>query len=216
MWKLDKYVLESLKESIPFLIIMAVVCALLWACDPCSGQEFDGVCRLSGSTAQWSGVAISDTQILTVAHHNQTGDLRAEFPEGSHGAFNRMGVKARVIRSDVKKDLSLLSYEAPAWLKIKTYPISREKGMGRVRGFISGDPLTSPVRVIRTDAAVNGYGVITMKAPELEHLDTLSGMSGSPILTGTGVRGIQFGQVQAEKTVEVVSIETILLFLEEK
>lgn len=199
------------------LLLIAVFIAIVGFCvGMACGQEFDGVCRLSGPTAQWSGVAISDTQILTVAHHNQTGDLRAEFPEGSHGSFNRVGVKARVIRSDSRKDLSLLSYEAPAWLKIKSYPISREKGKGRVRGFIGDQPLTSPVRVIRTDGMVNGYSVISMKAPDLEYLDTLSGMSGSPILTDKGVRGIQFGQVQAEKTVEVVSIETILLFLEEK
>jgi hypothetical protein len=199
------------------LLLIAVFIAIVgFFVGAACGQEFDGVCRLSGPTAQWSGVAISDTQILTVAHHNQTGDLRAEFPEGSHGSFNRIGVKARVIRSDSKKDLSLLSYEAPAWLKIKSYPISREKGQGTVRGFIGADPLTSPVRVIRTDAAVNGYGIVTMKAPDLEYLDTLSGMSGSPILTDKGVRGIQFGQVQSEKTVEVVSIETVLLFLEEK
>lgn len=199
------------------LLLIAVFIAIVGFCGGMAcGQEFDGVCRLSGPTAQWSGVAISDTQILTVAHHNQTGDLRAEFPEGSHGSFNRMGVKARVIRSDSKKDLSLLSYEAPAWLKIRSYPISREKGQGTVRGFIMDQPLSSPVRVSRTDAAVNGYGIVTMKAPALEYLDTLSGVSGSPILTDKGVRGIQFGQVQAEKTVEVVSIETILLFLEEK
>jgi hypothetical protein len=197
-------------------MVFSIVLVVLYLCNTACGQEFDGVCRLSGPTAQWSGVAISDTQILTVAHHNQTGDLRAEFPEGSHGSFNRMGVKARVIRSDSQKDLSLLSYEAPAWLKIKSYPISREKGKGTVRGFIMDQPLTSPVRVIRTDAMVNGYGIVTMKAPDLEYLDTLSGMSGSPILTDKGVRGIQFGQVQSQKTVEVVSIETILMFLEEK
>lgn len=190
--------------------------AIVALCNAACGQEFDGVCRLSGPTAQWSGVAISDTQILTVAHHNQTGDLRAEFPEGSHGSFNRMGVKARVIRSDSKKDLSLLSYEAPAWLKIKTYPISREKGKGTVRGFIGDQPLSSPVRVIRTDGVINGYPVISMKAPDLEYLDTLSGMSGSPILTDNGVRGIMCWQVQNEELVEVRTIETILLFLEEK
>lgn len=207
-----------MKFVIRFLLalLLVVVAYFVTCCNPCSGQEFDGVCRLSGPTAQWSGVAISDTQILTVAHHNQTGDLRAEFPEGSHGSFNRMGVKARVIRSDANKDLSLLSYEAPAWLKIRSYPISREKGQGVVRGFIMDQPLSSPVRVSRTDGSVNGYPVISMKAPDLEYLDTLSGMSGSAILTDKGVRGIQFGQVQAEKTVEVVSIETILLFLEEK
>jgi len=199
------------------LLLIVVFIAIVGFCiGMACGQEFDGVCRLSGPTAQWSGVAISDTQILTVAHHNQTGDLRAEFPEGFHGSFNRMGVKARVIRSDSRKDLSLLSYEAPAWLKIKTYPISREKGQGTVRGFILDQPLSSPVRVFRTDGSVNGYPVISMKAPALEHLDTLSGMSGSAILTDKGVRGIVFGQIQEEERVEVVSIETILLFLEEK
>ena len=205
---------ESFCKFLFGLLIAAFIGALL--ASQCFGQEFDGVCRLSTPNGkQWSGVALSRTEILTVAHHGETGEVRAEFPEGSHEAFNRLGVKAKVIKTDVKKDLCLLGYELPEWATVKAYPIAAERGKGTVRGFIAADPYWSPIETVERGVIGDGYFLVSFKAARLEHLRTVSGMSGSPILTDKGVRGIQTIEDQSKKEFGAVSIETINLFLED-
>jgi hypothetical protein len=106
-----------------------------------NGPMFDGVCRLSVDGKQWSGVAISDTQILTVGHHGETGIVRAEFAETEHGSFNRIGIQAKILRTHRKADLSLLEYYPPSWAKIRSYQVQdRKSDRVRIRGYVNASP----------------------------------------------------------------------------
>lgn len=175
-------------------------------------QEFDGICRLiasgeNGYKKTWSGVAISSTEILTVAHHGETGIVRAEFPE-KHGEFTRLGVKARVLRSDKGKDLSLLSYEAPSWASVRAYEGVSLPDRVTIRGFVGDEPVTLQCPVFVRNRTVTGYRVETLSGRAIQ------GMSGAPLLTDEGIAGIQFGGTP--ELIDAVSVDTIRLFLEGK
>lgn len=171
------------------------------------GQEFDGICRLTVEGKQWSGVAISSTQILTVAHHGETGIVRAEFAEREHGAFNRLGVQAKILRSNKLADLSLLSYNCPSWAAVKTYPVKRLKpAKVSIRGYVQSSPRFNEAAWIQR-GIVDGHSVNTFSG------EGIAGMSGSGVLCDGFTVGIQFGGNR--NTVDAVSIETIEAFLKE-
>ena len=180
--------------------------ALILAQPFAAAQDFDGICYLTANGKSWSGVAISDKIVLSVAHHGETGDVRVEFPEGRHGAFNRLSVKAQVIKADRRKDLSVLSYEAPAWASIESYPITELPDRAVIKGFVQGDPLELDCKVVRRDTMIDGYVCNTM------HGKAVMGMSGSPLVVDGGTAGIQIGGTST--TIDAVSVETIRLFLE--
>lgn len=171
-----------------------------------AAQDFDGICYLTANGKSWSGVAISDKIVLSVAHHGETGEVRVEFPEGRHGAFNRLSVKARVIKADRRKDLSVLSYEAPAWATIESYPITELPDRAVIRGFVQGNPLELDCRVIGRQTMIDGYVCNTLRGKATQ------GMSGSPLVVDGGTAGIQIGGTST--TIDAVSAETIRLFLE--
>lgn len=179
-----------------------------WAiCFSAFGQEFDGICRLTVEGKQWSGVAISTTQILTVAHHGETGIVRAEFAEKEHGSFNRLGVQAKIIRSNKLADLSLLEYNCPQWAAVKVYPVKRLKpAVVSIRGYVGSSPRFNDATLI-LKGSVDGYPVNTFSG------EGIAGMSGSGVLCDGFTVGIQFGGNRT--TVDAVSIETIEAFLKE-
>jgi hypothetical protein len=198
--------LTVLEFAFQVMLIAALILALV---DHCNGQEFDGVCRLSVGGKQWSGVAISEDRILTVAHHGETGIVRAEFAETEHGAFNRIGIQATILKSNRKADLSLLGYSSPKWAKIRTYQVkARKSDRVRIRGYVGMSP-----RIYEGDVSkrgpymVEGFRVLTIDCP------AVSGMSGSGVFADEGIVGIQFGGTRDHT--DAVTVETIQMFLKE-
>jgi hypothetical protein len=174
-----------------------------------SGPMFDGVCRLSVDGKQWSGVAISDTHILTIGHHGETGIVRAEFAENEHGTFNRLGIQAKILRTHKLADLSLLEYNPPRWAKIRSYSVKdRKSDRVRIRGYVSTSPRVQECTVSTGPVAtVDGFKVLTLNG------DAVSGMSGSGVFEDDGIVGIQFGGNR--DSIDAVTVETIQMFLKE-
>jgi len=174
------------------------------------GQDLDGVCRLSSLGKQWSGVAISDDRILTVAHHGlRPGDtIRADFGIGSHGSFERVSLKAKLIKSDVRKDLSVLEYNRSRFV-VKSYPIGRECGKGDVvliAGYIHDEAMQLRCPLTSLDTEVDMIRVLEFRG------QGVSGMSGAPVLFDGRTAGVQFG---GDSTViNAVRVEAIVEFLE--
>ena len=135
-----EYLIYTCQRILFFILLLAAMFGFfIGSC--VNGQEFDGICRLSIDGKQWSGVAISKTRILTVAHHNETGIVRAEFAEKQHGAFNRLGIQAKILKSNKLADLSLVEYNCPQWAAIKTYPVKRLKpARVSIRGYVQLSP----------------------------------------------------------------------------
>jgi hypothetical protein len=176
-------------------------------CHAAFGQEFDGICRLSIGGKQWSGVAISSTQILTVAHHNETGIVRAEFAEKEHGAFNRLGLQAKILKSNKLADLSLLEYNCPPWAAINVYPVKRLKpATVSIRGYVQSSPRNYLDKtLIEGSASADGYNLLEIKT------EAISGMSGSGIFAGGYVIGIQScGGKESTFAADMDSIEAFL------
>lgn len=189
--------------------IFALVAIL---CSVSHGQDLDGICRLSCEGTTWSGIAISETQILTVAHHGFAAGkvIRAEFPFGKHGAFERIGVKSTVVRSDTVRDLSLLSYSQPVVAKVRCYPVGHSIVIGDsavIAGYVADQAMVVTCPLRRTDLEVTGTGI-----PILDFNGAaVSGMSGSGAVQAGYTVGIQFG---GDKTcLHAVTVESIRVFL---
>jgi len=169
-------------------------------------QEFDGICHLSSNGAQWSGVAISSTEILTVAHPEPTENIWASFPRKTHGSNERISLKCRVIRANKIADVALIQYNCPAEWVIKTYELSDENPETVViRGYVRDDAIiTQGVSVLPINATSDGFNLMTLNTPAVH------GLSGSGIFSGEKIVGIQScGQ---ERTY-AADIKTIRRFL---
>lgn len=173
------------------------------------GQDFDGICRMTCNGKQWTGVAISDHEILSVAHPKETTKIRAEFPERGHGAFERLGIETTVIRSDAAADLALLSYKRPSYAAIRVYKVSGGEFTDcLIRGYVGDNPKIMKTNLLAQDEVVDGHNVLTLNGRGIP------GMSGSPVTADDVVVGIMFG-ITDTKT-NAVSAETIIQFLEAK
>jgi hypothetical protein len=171
----------------------------------------EGLCRLSSNGRKWSGVAIGDGLILTVAHHEQEDGFFAEFPVG-FGSSDYVRVPAELVKSDVDADLSVLRFEAPELAEIKEYQVSDLAANAiEIPGYLSGE---SPKRVkIRkknmamkiAGIAIDSYDGEGISSPQI-------GMSGSPLLTpDRRIAGIQAIGTGAE--IGAVTVDTIRGFL---
>jgi hypothetical protein len=192
--------------------MLRVVALVAVFCAVSHGQDLDGICRLSCEGSTWSGIAISETQILTVAHHGfESGKvIRAEFPFGKHGTFERIGVKSTVVRSDSVRDLSLLSYSQPVVAKVRFYPIGKAIGIGDsavVSGYVGDQAVVVTCPLRRTDIEVTGTGIpiLDFNGP------AVSGMSGSGVVRDGLAVGIQFGGNAT--CLHAVTVESINVFL---
>ena len=173
--------------------------------------ELDAPCLIYKAEEQersdWCGVAISRTTILSCGHHRKTGDVRVEFPVGRYGSAERISFPARVVRLDQKRDLSLISYEAPEWASVRLVKLGQVKGPAEVRGFLRGSVASRRGNLGRTDLKVDGF-------PVVEIVTTCeSGMSGSPLIEGDTLGGILIGSGGGVS--HMVDPETIEKFLEE-
>lgn len=172
-------------------------------------QDFDGICRMSCNGKQWTGVAISDHEILTVAHHEETENIRAEFPERGHGAFERIGVKATIVRANKAADLSLLYYKCPSYATIRTYKVSAGQFEDvLIRGYVGDKPMMLKTSIMPVDNSLDGYKILTLRGL------AVVGMSGSPVTSDDVLVGIQFGITDTDTN--AATADTIIQFLEDK
>lgn len=192
--------------------MLRVVALVAMFCSVSHGQDLDGICRLSCEGTTWSGIAISETQILTVAHHGFAAGkvIRAEFPFGKHGAFERIGVKSTVVRSDTVRDLSLLSYSQPVVAQVRCYPVGKALSIGDsavIAGYVADQAMVVTCPLRRTDIEVTGTGIPIFEFNGV----AVSGMSGSGVVRDGCVVGIQFG---GETTcLHAVTVDSIRQFL---
>jgi hypothetical protein len=172
-------------------------------------QEFDGICHLSSNGAQWSGVAISQTEILTVAHPEPTENIWASFPRKTHGSNERISLKCRVIRANKIADVAIISYNCPDSWVVKTYELSDAKpDVVAIRGYVRDDAMiVQGVSVVPINATGDGFSLITLNTPAIH------GMSGSGIFSGDKIVGIQ--SCGSDRTY-AADIKTIRKFLEGK
>lgn len=192
--------------------MLRVVALVAMFCTVSQGQDLDGICRLSCEGSTWSGIAISETQILTVAHHGFDAGkvIRAEFPFGKHGAFERIGVKSTVLRSDTARDLSLLSYSQPVVAKVRCYPVGKSLAIGDnavISGYVADQAMVVTCPLRRADLEVTGTGIPIFEFNGV----AVSGMSGSGVVRDGYAVGIQFG---GDATcLHAVTVESINVFL---
>ena len=176
------------------------------------GQELDGICSITAfektGTSTWCGVAISDTEVITCAHHRVTGPVRLEFCVSEHGNTTRVTVQGDVTRSDVKRDLSLIRFKAPAWLRMRSYVVGRVKGRPAIKGFLHGSCETREGSLGRTGLTVDGFEVVELR------VTCQTGLSGSPLVDGNTVGGILIGSGGGVS--HLVSPETIKEWLDER
>ena len=173
-----------------FLCVVAVI-AVLALCEAACGQELDGICSITAfektGTSTWCGVAVSDTEVITCAHHRVTGPVRLEFCVSEHGNTTRVTVQGDVTRSDAKRDLSLIRFKTPAWLRMRSYVVGRVKGRPAIKGFLHGSCETREGPLGRTGLKVDGFEVVELRAT------CQQGLSGSPLVEGNTVGGILIG-----------------------
>ena len=154
--------------------------------------EVDPVCRLSNATFRWSGFAISDSRILTVAHHDTSGRFRAEFPvKGKADQF--VTLFAAMGPTDKTLDVNVLRFGIPTNVTMKPLPLG--DGVPKsIDGFAEGTTRKSiPVTpVIQPPGTKIDYGpnMFTLKGVGIT--SPQFGMSGSPVISESGTAvGIQ-------------------------
>jgi hypothetical protein len=174
--------------------------------------QTDGLCRLSANGSRWSGVAISDSLILTCAHHEQTEAFFAEFPR-SFGGGEYAKISAELVKIDKASDLSVLRYSMPDLVQVSPYALSTlPESAIEVPGYLSGQ---TPKRVrLRPNKgssfkiagiALDSYDGEGISSPQF-------GMSGSPLLTpDKSIAGIQ--SVGSGREVGAIRLDTIRKFL---
>jgi hypothetical protein len=192
---------------------MRTLIAILLLCNVSIAQDkptFDGVCRMTdGKGKQWSGVAISTTEILSVAHHDEPVDatVYAEFPLEQHTSPTRLRIPAKVKRIAKRADLSLIEYKCPDFAAVRVYPVRPVTfTQATIRGYVGeGVQIREDVPVIARDRVVDGYKVLTVRS------NAISGMSGSGVLLNGGTVGILFGGNR--EITDCVTVGTIEQFL---
>ena len=173
--------------------------------------ELDAPCWIykaeKDERSDWCGIAVSRTVIVSCGHHGKTGDVRVEFPIGRYGSAERVSLPAKVVKLDRKRDLSIISYEAPPWASVRLVRIGRAKGPVEVRGFLRGSHAFRKTKVGREGLIVDGFPVVEILT------DCESGMSGSPLMEGDTLGGILIGSGGGVS--HMVDPETIKEYLRE-
>lgn len=171
----------------------------------------DGLCRMYANDHKWSGVAIGDGLILTVAHHEQDDGFFAEFPT-SFGSTEYARVSADLIKIDKKADLSVLRYRLPESVTIKPYDLTELAANAiEIHGYFEGQT-PKRVKIRKKDKpsaiagiAIDSYDGFGIASPQF-------GMSGSPLLTpDKRIAGIQ--AIGQGSEIGAVTVDTIRTFL---
>ena len=191
---------------------MKAVIAFFFLSSPIFAQDY--VCKMThikrqwtdeqgnkmSEQQQWSGVAISDGLILSVAHSITEGEATAEFPGQT--------IKAEVVKYDEARDLALFKAKEP----IKAVPVKvaqRHPVMAKVVGFAMGQRKVVSYPVSQASAWV-------IKDEPLLVMDGLAhhGMSGGAVLNEDGeLAGIQSSGDFKERRVMASSLSQVRAFL---
>ena len=174
----------------------------------------DGVCQLEANGVAWSGVAISDTQILTCAHHFEEDNFFAKFPL-SFGTSDYVQIKCERVKSDKASDLCLLSYTLPKNITVAAYDVATaDSAASSVQGYYEGgNPKRYNVRRDRTEKNRRGKTVDHYQGSGITSRQV--GMSGSPMLNAA--RQVVGIKSEANDTGLIIAIAhpTILEFLQD-
>jgi hypothetical protein len=171
----------------------------------------DGACRLTANGEKWSGVAIGDGLILTVAHHAQSTGFFAEFP-ATFGSTDFARVSAELVKIDQESDLSVLRYRLPELVTVRDYEICElSEHAVEIPGYLQGET-PQRLKIQRRRAGVKIAGIAIDTYDGIGIVSPQYGMSGSPLLTPDGkVAGIQ--AIGSGSDVGAVTVETIHRFL---
>ena len=195
------------------LRVYSILILAIWAI-PVSAESF--VCKIRGETeilargktytvpAEWTGVAISEDLILSVAHPMESGVAEAEF-DGKVVRFD-------VIKSDKSRDLALYRCREPHGVR-PVILADRHPITARIIGFTQTgkkvlnyrvSPNTEQARIIEGEPFLVMYG------------EAFQGMSGSPVLTEDGkLAGIQAAGDPDLKTTSAASLNQLKAFLKD-
>lgn len=188
------------------VLVIAILCN-----SPVRAQEFDGICRLSTTAGvQFSGVAVSDTTILTVAHHDTAvgGTILVELPEGKHSSRTRLKLHATVQKLDTGADLCLLQFSMPKWATVRPYRVAHKATTADtvvIRGYITESPMQLTPTLIRRGDILQGRDTLV----DAYYGQAIVGMSGALVtaVDSNELIGIQLGGDPA--LVHVITLPTI-------
>jgi hypothetical protein len=172
----------------------------------------DGVCRIRVGDNTWSGVAISESLVLTVAHHDETEGFFVEFPS-SFGSSTYARVSAELISSNKDADLSVLQINPPELVTVQPYSLSSlPEDAIELPGYLSGkDPKNISIRNLRRIVKAGGFDFDTYLGAGI--VSPQFGMSGSPLLTKEKqIAGLQSGGKGGE--IVAIKLDTIRKFME--
>lgn len=161
------------------------------------------VVSLKGPSSRWSGVVISANTILTCAHHGETTGIKA--------TIDGRAIECAVIRFDAKVDLSLLRLSESLPVAFGA-TLARRSEPAFLAGYLRGtDPFLLTVQRREGVARINGVRVLPLVSGPRP--DSLSGMSGGPVLDSSGnVCGIL--RCADRTTADAADLETIREFLD--
>jgi len=161
------------------------------------------VVALEGPSSRFSGVIIAPDLILTCAHHGESSGITA--------TIDGREIECAVIRSDAKVDLSLLRLSEPLPVAFGA-TLAKRSEPAFLAGYLRGtDPFLLPVQRREGVARINGVRVLPLVSGPRP--DSLSGMSGGPVLDSAGnVCGIL--RCADKTTADAADLETIKEFLE--
>lgn len=172
----------------------------------------DGVCRIRVGENTWSGVAISQNLVLTVAHHDETEGFFVEFPS-SFGSSTYARVSAELVSSNKDADLSVLRINPPNLVTVQPYSLSSlPQDAIELPGYLSGkDPKKISIRNLRKIVKASGFDFDTYLGSGIS--SPQFGMSGSPLLTKEKqIAGLQSGGKGGE--IVAIKLDTIRQFIE--
>lgn len=170
--------------------------------------KFDGICRVTSNNGkQWSGVAVSDSQVVSVWHPEEFGEVYVEFSEIHHGNKTRIRLAANVTKVNRYADLSIITFKVPSYVELRHYKLGRRKSdQIRIAGFVLDSPVVIDRAVTVKNQITDSDGYIF----DRYDVPGKSGMSGSPGLEDDIVVGVQSA---GAKQVLMVPGETVMRFL---
>ena len=161
------------------------------------------VVSLEGPSSRWSGVVISTNTILTCAHHGEVSGISA--------TIDGRRIGCAVIKSDSRTDLCLLRLSESLPVAFGAM-LAKRSEPAYLAGYLRGtDPYLLPVQRREGVARINGVRVLPLVSGPRP--DSLSGMSGGPVLDSAGnVCGIL--RCADKTTADAADLDTIRDFVE--
>lgn len=168
--------------------------AMLVASQAYAGDKirFDGVCRITSLDGkQWSGVAISESQIVSVWHHGETGEVFVEFAEQEHGSKTRLRVPAKVRKLNKRADLSIIEFQVPDYVELTTYKVKKRSAKTvTIRGYVNQVPMVvRNTSLVRDTDTSDGFRLDRFDAPGIPGLSGAGAFEGDASVVGIQTAG---------------------------